>query len=698
MIDKILEKRDRRRRALLLAVLGLVLATAIGIRLAMVKVSVEHIPVTTDEAIVVLLAKRVAEGERPLFIMAQPYQFPLESYLHSLLVDRMPRNASGARYPGFLGGGATLLLLLCIAWRLTPFERAWPMLGLILLPSAYLLMAQFGYPLPGYNAALVCAFLAVFLAMSVPEKEQVKSLVNPLALVFLTGLFGGLAFTGNMLTVSLVLPALFVALVRSGFLRMFVHLPALALGTFIGLIPYIAGILAHPDAQKAVAGTRSLPEALERIWSPTLTFTIPRGLGVAPAIYPDSHVQLELGQSLAPYVGIFFGVVLVAVTVIRTWHFLRQALQGKWPVLSGYDIFTAASWAGIAAFALSSRANSDSFRYLMPVLFCFPFLLGCLFVHSGRMLRLVLGGAAAFLMIVNVSTSLALIPHWKEPSFGPEIMNVSVMEPALDYLRTQNIEYCVASHWAAYRASFLTDEDIICSQPVNERFPGWPLPYKEQVDGAKRVAYVLTERIRFLKPHIFERHLEQMNIAAHRETLGEFKVYHDFRELVERAADVPLPKQMQQASALHSNQTAHRLVDGDPATRWGNRRSQKAGEWVQVAWETPRLIQRVVLDYTCYRYDRPFQVNIEARTEQGWQTAAQGVQDRLEPFVFANSHPVYGHHLQTYAFDPVIAQAVRVTIAEPNASRNWNICEVDVFSLLQSQNQTHYMGIHGEQQ
>lgn len=696
MNGKISEKLGKPRRALLLVFL--VLVAGVGIRLAMITTSLQHIPVTTDEAIVVLLGKRVAEGERPLFIMAQPYQFPLESYLQSLLVQRMPRSAFGARYLGFMGGAVTLLLLLCIAWRLAPPERAWPMLGLILLPSAYLLMAQFGYPLPGYNVALVCAFLAVFLALSVPDKEQVKGLVKPLAVVFLVGVFGGLAFTGNMLTVSLVLPALFTALVRSGFLRLFAHLPALALGTFVGLIPYLAGILAHPDAQKAVAGTRSLAEALERTWSPILAFTIPRGLGVAPAVFPDSHVQLKLGQSLVPYVGIFFGAVLVAVTLIRIWHLLRQTMEGKWPAFSGYDIFMAASWAGIAAFALSSRANSDSFRYLVPVFFCFPFLLGCLFAHAGRLLRLALGGIAAFLMMLNVTTALALIPHWKEPSFGPQIMNVPDMEPALDYLRTQSIQYCVASHWAAYRASFLTDEDIICGQPVNERFPGWPVPYKKQVDGAKRVAYVLTERIRFLKPHIFERHLERMNIAAHRETFGEFQVYHDFQELVERPADTLLPKQVQQASALHNDRTAHRLVDGDPATRWGNRRSQEAGEWVQVDWETPRSIQRVVLDYTCYHYDRPFQVNIEARTEQGWQTAAPGVSDRLEPFVFANSHPVYDHHPQTYTFDPVMAQAVRITIAEPNPSRNWNICEIDVFGVPERLAQPRDKGIVGAQQ
>jgi hypothetical protein len=43
----------------------------------------------------------------------------------------------------------------------------------------------------------------------------------------------------------------------------------------------------------------------------------------------------------------------------------------------------------------------------------------------------------------------------------------------------------------------LSDERIICAQPVNERFPGWPIPYKDDVDQAERVALVLIELARF---------------------------------------------------------------------------------------------------------------------------------------------------------------------------------------------------------
>ena len=72
--------------------------TAIFLRLVFLWISLTNLPVTSDEASSVLLAKMISRGEFPLLFLGQPYQFPIESYLMAPLVEWMPRSPFGARY------------------------------------------------------------------------------------------------------------------------------------------------------------------------------------------------------------------------------------------------------------------------------------------------------------------------------------------------------------------------------------------------------------------------------------------------------------------------------------------------------------------------------------------------------------------------------------------------------------------------
>jgi hypothetical protein len=93
-------------------------------------------------------------GRFPLLFMAQPYLFPLESYLSAPFIRWLPRTAFGLRLtPAILGGAAALFMLLLMAgWhkRDRGVANGW-FLAVMLsaaFPGAYVLTLQSVYMLP----------------------------------------------------------------------------------------------------------------------------------------------------------------------------------------------------------------------------------------------------------------------------------------------------------------------------------------------------------------------------------------------------------------------------------------------------------------------------------------------------------------------------------------------------------------------
>ena len=153
----------------------------------------------------VLWAKHIADGHWPLLFIAQPYQFPVESYLMALLVEWMPRNAFGARYQAFAFGWLTLGLLLLVAKQHLPEGKRWLVVILLLLPSAYWLKHSAGYTPPQYASTLFFTALMLFLvSLAVKQKNNILYVV---AACFV----GGLA-TSNHLVGLPVLAATMAAL------------------------------------------------------------------------------------------------------------------------------------------------------------------------------------------------------------------------------------------------------------------------------------------------------------------------------------------------------------------------------------------------------------------------------------------------------------------------------------------------------
>jgi hypothetical protein len=237
----------------------------------------------------------------------------------------------------------------------------------------------------------------------------------------------------------------------------------------------------------------------------------------------------------------------------------------------------------------------------------------------------------------------------------------------------------VASHWAAYRINFLTDERILCSQPLNERFPGWPIPYKDQVDRATNVAYVLTSDIRFLKPDIFERHMRTMHVISRHHDAGAFRIYYDFEEQPPHGQEKQIPAERLTFHTSHAQSTAHVIGDHDIQQKWFSNELQHSNMWVRLDFAVPHDVNRLTLHYGQYAHDIAPAMTLETLTSNGWRTILADVQGILDKFIFKNGHPVYGHATQTLRFPPVKTQAMRLRITKPNPDFCWTLTELQAF-------------------
>ncbi|HMK66372.1 MAG TPA: hypothetical protein VK564_11290, partial [Thermodesulfobacteriota bacterium] len=382
------------------------------LRLIFFGISLEVLPASADEANGVLTAKNISQGEFPLLITGSPYQFPLESYFLTPLVSFLPRNSFGARYAAVLTGLLAIAGFMLVYRLLFPLRRSWPGFLLLLFPSAYWLLWQAAYIPTNYNPGLMLCVFGLLSALLVRLKKPYR-----FRLLFLAGILFGLAFCGIlMLLPFLLMTGLFIIFDERGE-KKFKGLLAFSLGLSLGLLPYFLAGWLIPGANQAVSGSYPWPEALRRSWS-LLRHNLPVAMGISPCLYPDFKTTLSLFPGLALPFTIICLLTLGMVTILAGFQHLKKLREKKGLCLSGIDIFLGVTWACLFLFILSRRSHTHTYRYLLPMVWSFPFLVGYLYKSSARWLRLALGAGIFLLITLNITTGWALMRAWLQPGFA----------------------------------------------------------------------------------------------------------------------------------------------------------------------------------------------------------------------------------------------------------------------------------------
>lgn len=665
-----------------LGLIGLILiVTALALRLLFLYTSLTNLPVTSDEASSVLLAKMIARGELPLLFIGQPYQFPIESYLMAPFVEWMPRSPLGARYQGLIlstiAFGGFLLII-----RTAFLDGArWPALLLICFPSAYFLIYQAAYAPPQYSISLTLAWVSIFAVLRSRQSSRASIYLA------VAGLSCGLAVSNHLLTITISAGVFALVLCSGSFRKSFWGSVLFTVCCLIGALPYILAILFVPGAYHNLPISMKLVDAMTRMIVPGLSITLPGAMGVNPIVFPDLGGYLDWSSSLPSLFAILYGILFISLSIQRIIIFSTDLLSRKWPRFELVDLALISSLLTLWVFA-SHLTSSSFYRYMLPAVWCFPFLVGHAFTSFTGRFRTFVGAAAICLALFNIGVTLHLIREWSDHEKLAIYSQTPQIKELIDTLQEKEITHCYATFWLAYRITFETDEEIICSLPYNQRFPLWPIPYQELVERQPGAVYVLSQRFRPRLPaRVFEKHLKSHGIAAEKTKVDPFFIYHDFsfpsylhdQEIILDNENYSLA-----SDAGNSSELAN-LTDGDLKTAWLGSQKQVGGQSITLTFATKQTVNGVTVFHLPGISATPESYRISGyRTIDGigtWYPLSSTVNAQWEKLKFINNHPVYTGFSHQMRFEPTEVEAVRIEIVEPNEQSAWGLTEIEVSAL-----------------
>lgn len=665
-----------------LSLIGLSLfIVAILVRLIFLWISLTNLPVTSDEASSVLLAKMIFRGELPLLFVGQPYQFPIESYLMAPFVEWMPRTPFGARYQAIILGFAAFWGFFAITRRAFQPGSRWPAVLLICFPSAYFLIYLAAYAPPQYSMSLTLAWVSI-LAVLRSRQSSRKYLY-----LMIAGLSCGLAVSNHLLTVT-ISAGVFALVFFSGSARKSLQETIVfAFCCLLGALPYILALWFVPGAYQNLPNSMDLIDTLSRMIVPALTITLPGAMGVNPILFPDLAGQINWPASLRSVFAIFYASLFLSLIVQRIKMFFSTVVNRQWPRLELVDLALITSLLSLWVFASHFTASS-SYRYVLPAVWCFPFLIGHAFQSFDGRYRTSVGVAAVCLALFNIGVSINVMYEWSDSEKLEKYAQTPRIETLIDTLHERDISHCYASFWVAYRITFETDEEIVCSLPYNQRFPFWPIPYKQEVEDQTDSVYILTQRFRPRLPAtIFEKHLKSQEITAEKIKVGPFFIYHDFQfptylpdqEFILDSGNYSLETNGGNTSTLVT------LTDRDFSTAWVSNDKQERGQWVTLTFDTLQSINGVTLFHLQDQTKKLKSLRINGYTTVDgrgvWYPVTGPMEAKPERIRFVNNHPVYSGISQQIRFDPVEVEALRIEIAEANKESRWGLAEIEVSAL-----------------
>lgn len=651
-------------------IFGAILAAAFGLRIAFFIISVMNVSPSSDESITMLLAGNIINSRFPLLFMAQPYMFPLESYIVAPFVNLLPPNAFGARLIPLMLCLSTVFVSLVIVKKSASVLSPWVAALLILFPSSYVLTLQSAYALPGYTVLPLLGAIGVMLALYQRERSSV-------VLAFAAGLITALNSSVSLLALPfLIFTASYVCfgvnwrstLKNSAFFLS---------GGAVGALPFLIVSLTIPGAHGVVISRYSALEAWQRLWTPTFTHALSPVLGSRICLFPDGDVISLLDLSIHFY-GVIFAGILIAVVMMRLYA-LRRIIPEKRFRLELQDLIIGVILCALTEFIFAKRADSQSYRYLIVCAWSFPFVIAFLHKSVGPVIRCILSMLVILITGLNIVSTVVLANKWRMPNF-PEKVGLADLTPVLRRLDELGVKHAVASHGVAYRIMYLSGGKVICSQPVNERFPGWSIPYKDVVDDKDDVVYVLTDKVRFLKPAIFDRHLKTMNVECIKEPCGDYFIYREFKNMMNLPGSRVLPSTNLSFSTSHNSEKACNMNDGSVDTVWMSVVPQEERMWVQIDLASMENINGLQLEYGQYGHDIAGRTDVDLLTDRGWVTVVTNMDNTCDKFVFQNNHPVYGPARQTILFPTLRAKAIRTTITKARPPFCWTAAEINVLT------------------
>ena len=634
---------------------GMVIGLAILLRILLVAASNDNVPVSSDEASIVLQAKEIARGHFPLLFMGQPLLFPVEAYTMAPLVEWLPRNTLGARYQTWMLGSLSVIGFLLLVRTAFAKNERWPACLLILFPSSYLLLLTFGYAPPQYPTSLTLAWISILLVLRNRRHPGIWRLI-------IAGATSGLAISNHLLFLPVALGAFLLIVFGGNRTKILKESLAFSLGLCLGLTPFLAAILLIPGAYAEFTPAQSLRDAIPELFRFVISESLPGAMGMYPTLFPDLRDARQLWpKEIRLFFAVGYVVLCGYLLTLRLGALLRNLRERTWPKVEMVDAALVISLLTIFIFAAHDN-EYFAFRYLLHAVWCFPFLVGFAYAAASGRTKQVIAAVIACCVVFNVVCSTKMIRQWRKPGRISAFADLPPLSPLLETLSSMQIDHCYASFWLAYRISFESDEKIKCTGPYNERFPQWPIPYKQEVDTDEKTAFVLTQTLGArLTALEFEANTAMQEITYEKFDIDDrsspFHIYHHF--------SVNAHGQERPASIKESiDCPRHGVNSGGVAALchqevWGD-----VSPLFHISLSAPQTLTRLQLQ------EGPLSANLEdnlrlaARDHGQWRLLENGSDYKFLRLSFEHGHPLYHENFRLIRFQETHADALDIGLTQ----------------------------------
>ena len=651
--------------------------TGLLIRIVLSHFSIVNLPPSSDEALSQYLAEKIAyHAEYPLLFAGQPYQFPVESYLRSLFAGVFEPGALEVRLPMILLHLLAVFVLCVAIVRTAPLKSAWTGLFIILVPSGYWLLHQSAYFVPQYTISALLSALIFYLVIKVSNSRLMMPVHTGIV-----GLLSGLALSNHLLLLPVVCGA-FIAIVICGDLKRFVgRCMIFILGLIIGLIPYLLAVLMIDGAYDEITSRADPGIILKRLDQIVISQSLPGAMGLYPPYFPDLSGRIQWGLPLRSVFLSAYALILMVCTISRLKSFWinltrNRKLEFSWP-----DMFVFISYAAMILMSMNQTASNHDFRYLLPVVWSFPFLIIYCYQLLGSKLKWLLGGFVCLYFSVNIATAMSLIKEWKDAEKIQLHADIADITEMVQWINDAGINYCYASFWHVYRITYETDKKLFCAPVFNERFRGWPVPYKEQVDQQNNVAFILSNsRWSKYRTHEFEKLLKDIEVQYQVKKFdqGDFSVFYDFKD-PSAYGEKLLSNASHHITTNIDNHDVNVLADGDLNKVWSVQVNQQKGQAIDIELQQKQLVRKVELFYSTRPTEErgpPKSIRVLGFNDDKWSEIIKRKKVKIDYFRLENSQPVLGHPVHTIRFEPRWLNTVRIEIASPVVNKKWGLSEV----------------------
>jgi hypothetical protein len=533
------------------------------------------LPVSNDDAILLLMARHVLKGEFATTLWNQPYNGALDAYLLAPIIALFGHHGGFRLYEA----SCAVLLALCaglLARRVAGPTAGWCAALLAAWGTPYMALMTATGPPPNFLMPLITGFPLVAVLAWRGEVGSRPSAVS----AFAVGLVAGLAVWNS----SLAIPAfvgMAAGLVLAGFRPGRAAASWALLGMVLGASPLVvARVIGASGASVVTAASAVTAIRPQWLWMSGLS-------DLAHALVALFGFRIPLVVD-GPEKGTLPWLAIVALAV-GLGAAIPAGVSRKALPLVGWAL----SLAG--AFALSRRTGADELRYLYGLQAPVLALAGIGLARAWQWRPSLAALLGASILVPWGLGDQRLAATWSDPAHAVRVWQVPPVAGAVDTLRRDGIGSAYASLQFAGRLTLESGGDVIASQAWNERIPGDPLRFRDEVDLDPKPAWVLSPTLSRGMPRAarFRDLVHEMGGEASEQAAGDLVVFHDFQPPFDEGR--PVPAEALAVASLDGDALPPAVLDRNPQTQWTSPLGLSRGRGLVVRLTPPRRLSAIVL-------------------------------------------------------------------------------------------------------